>query len=62
MEKYFMETVTKHNWRQKVRIFIKYKVSIKITVSLFIMAKCNKGNYEEQQCGEVTDIPDIKTY
>lgn len=40
----------------------KYKVSIKITVSLFIKSKCNKGNFEEQQCVEVTDIPDIKPY
>lgn len=58
-----METVTKHYLRQKGPNSYKIcNVSIKITVSLFTKAKCNKVDFEEQQCVEVTDRPDIKGY
>ena len=42
---------------------IKYKVPIKkIPVSLFTKAKCNKSNYEVQQCMKNPEKPNIKTY
>ena len=49
-------------FKKKKKVPIKYKVLIKIPKNLFIKAKCNKGNYEEEQCVEDLDIPNIKTY